>query len=129
MRPRGSCSPIGQRGGPETEFIRRTLWMTSGERMTHPQLLAFAILAAMMGLFVWGRLRYDLVAVLALLASVAAGTVPAASLFTALPAGGTTAPTVAGFDWSPATGSPIATGGLSAFTADPKIAARACGSQ
>jgi hypothetical protein len=57
--------------------------------------------------------------------TLAAGTVTAASLFTALPAGGTTAPTVAGFDWSPATGSPIATGGLSAFTADPKIAARA----
>ena len=33
--------------------------------------------------------------------------------------------TAANFDWSPATGSPIATGGLSAFTADPKIAARA----
>lgn len=49
--------------------------------MTHPQLLAFAILAAMMGLFVWGRLRYDLVAVLALLASVAAGTVPADKAF------------------------------------------------
>ncbi len=49
--------------------------------MTHPQLLAFAILAAMMGLFVWGRLRYDLVAVLALLASVAAGTVPVDKAF------------------------------------------------
>jgi len=57
--------------------------------------------------------------------TVAAGTVTAASLFTALPAGGTTAPAVAGFDWSPATGSPIATGGLSSFTADPRIAARA----
>ena len=57
--------------------------------------------------------------------TVAAGTVTAASLFTELPAGTITAPTAAGFDWSPATGSPIATGGLSAFTADPKIAARA----
>jgi len=57
--------------------------------------------------------------------SVADGTVTAASLFTALPAGTVTAPTAAGFDWSPASGSPIATGGLSAFTADPKIAARA----
>ncbi len=36
--------------------------------MTTPQILAFAILAAMMALFVWGRLRYDVVAVLALLA-------------------------------------------------------------
>src|SRR5690606_605257 len=37
---------------------------------------AFAILAAMMALFVWGRLRYDMVAVLALLAGIAAGIVP-----------------------------------------------------
>ncbi len=57
--------------------------------------------------------------------TVAASTVTAASLFTALPAGGTTAPTVAGFDWSPGSGSAIATGGLSSFSADPRIAARA----
>lgn len=57
--------------------------------------------------------------------TVAASTVTAASLFTALPAGGTTEPTVAGFDWSPGSGSPIATGGLSSFSADPRIAARA----
>ena len=57
--------------------------------------------------------------------TVVAGTVTAASLFMELPAGTITAPTAANFDWSPATGSPIATGGLSAFTADPKIAARA----
>jgi di/tricarboxylate transporter len=44
--------------------------------MTTPQILAFAILAAMMGLFVWGRLRYDMVAVLALLASLFTGIVP-----------------------------------------------------
>ncbi len=44
--------------------------------MTTPQIFAFAILAAMMTLFVWGRLRYDLVAVLALLAGVFAGIVP-----------------------------------------------------
>jgi di/tricarboxylate transporter len=50
--------------------------------MTQPQFLAFAILAGMMGLFIWGRLRYDLVAVLALLASVAAGTVKAKDAFT-----------------------------------------------
>ncbi|MGE0666475.1 MAG: SLC13 family permease [Sphingomonadales bacterium] len=43
--------------------------------MTQPQILAFSIIIAMMGLFIWGRLRYDLVAVLALLASVAVGTV------------------------------------------------------
>lgn len=44
--------------------------------MTTPQIFAFAILAAMMGLFVWGRLRYDMVAVLALLASLFTGIVP-----------------------------------------------------
>jgi di/tricarboxylate transporter len=44
--------------------------------MTPPQILAFAILAAMMVLFVWGKLRYDLVAALALLAAVLAGIVP-----------------------------------------------------
>jgi di/tricarboxylate transporter len=49
--------------------------------MTQPQMLAFAILAGMMLLFIWGRLRYDLVAILALLASIAAGTVPAKEAF------------------------------------------------
>jgi di/tricarboxylate transporter len=44
--------------------------------MTTPQILAFAIIGAMMALFVWGRLRYDLVAVLSLLAAIAAGIVP-----------------------------------------------------
>src|SRR5687767_4886418 len=44
--------------------------------MDSPQLLAFGILAGTMVLFIWGRLRYDLVALLALLTSIAAGTVP-----------------------------------------------------
>jgi di/tricarboxylate transporter len=44
--------------------------------MTTPQVAAFAILAAMMALFVWGRLRYDMVAIVALLAGIAAGIVP-----------------------------------------------------
>ena len=43
--------------------------------MTLPQFFAVAIVAAMMALFIWGRLRYDLVAMLALLAAVAAGIV------------------------------------------------------
>ena len=50
--------------------------------MTLDQGLAFGIVAVMMGLFVWGRLRYDLVAMLALLASVAVGIVPADQAFT-----------------------------------------------
>jgi di/tricarboxylate transporter len=49
--------------------------------MTLPQILAFTILAGMMGLFVWGRIRYDLVAVLALLAAVLVGIVPADKAF------------------------------------------------
>ncbi len=43
--------------------------------MTLPQLAAFLIVGAMMGLFIWGRLRYDVVAMLALAVSLAAGTV------------------------------------------------------
>ncbi|WP_126978472.1 SLC13 family permease [Frigidibacter oleivorans] len=50
--------------------------------MTLPQALSFSILGAMMLLFIWGRLRYDLVAMLALLASLAAGTVTPEQAFT-----------------------------------------------
>jgi di/tricarboxylate transporter len=50
--------------------------------MTTPQALAFAVLAGMMLLFVWGRIRYDLVAVLALLASLALGIVKPDEAFT-----------------------------------------------
>ncbi len=49
--------------------------------MTLPQFLSFTIVAAMMALFVWGRLRYDLVAMLALLSAVAAGIVPPEQAF------------------------------------------------
>ena len=49
--------------------------------MTLDQGLAFAIVVVMMALFVWGRIRYDLVALLALLASVVAGIVPADEAF------------------------------------------------
>jgi len=49
--------------------------------MTLPQILALTIVAAMMGLFVWGRLRYDLVALLALLTAVLVGIVPAEQAF------------------------------------------------
>src|SRR5215204_1114799 len=44
--------------------------------MALDQTLAFAVLAGMMLLFIWGRLRYDLVAILALLAAVFVGLVP-----------------------------------------------------
>ncbi len=44
--------------------------------MTLDQSFSFGIIIAMMGLFIWGRLRYDIVAALALLAAVLAGIVP-----------------------------------------------------
>jgi di/tricarboxylate transporter len=44
--------------------------------MTQDQIFAFAVLTGMMAIFIWGRLRYDLVAVLALLAAVFTGIVP-----------------------------------------------------
>ena len=43
---------------------------------TTAQALVFAILTAMVALFVWNRFRYDLVALLALLAAMASGVVP-----------------------------------------------------
>ena len=43
--------------------------------MTSAQLSVFAILLAAMVLFVWGRLRYDVVAMLALLAGILTGVV------------------------------------------------------
>jgi di/tricarboxylate transporter len=49
--------------------------------MTFDQSLAFTILAAMMALFIWGRLRYDIVGCVALLASVATGLVKPAEAF------------------------------------------------
>jgi len=49
--------------------------------MTLDQALAFTILATAMILFIWGRFRYDLVAVLALLAAVFTGIVPYGQAF------------------------------------------------
>lgn len=49
--------------------------------MTTDQALAFAILAAVVVLLVWDRIRYDIVALGALLAAVAVGIVPADDAF------------------------------------------------
>src|SRR5258708_1974101 len=49
--------------------------------MTTAQIVIFTILAAMLGLFLWDRLRYDLVALLALLAAVLGGVIPASKAF------------------------------------------------
>ncbi len=49
--------------------------------MTLDQVLAFAVILGTIALLIWDRVRYDLVALLALLASVACGIVPAAQAF------------------------------------------------
>jgi di/tricarboxylate transporter len=49
--------------------------------MTTPQILIFVILAVMMTLFLWDRLRYDVVALLALLAAVLTGVIPTKDAF------------------------------------------------
>lgn len=49
--------------------------------MTTPQITIFAVLALMMALFVWGRLRHDVVALAALMACVIAGLVDAEAAF------------------------------------------------
>jgi di/tricarboxylate transporter len=49
--------------------------------MTTPQILSFAVIGAMMAAFVWGKLRYDLVAAGGLLVSVLVGIVPADAAF------------------------------------------------
>ena len=52
--------------------------------MTLPQLLSFAVVGLMMVAFVWGRLRYDLGAALALLIAVLVGVVPPEKAFSGL---------------------------------------------
>jgi di/tricarboxylate transporter len=49
--------------------------------MTTPQLLSVSLVVVMMAAFLWGRLRYDIVAMLALLAGVAVGVVPTGEAF------------------------------------------------
>lgn len=49
--------------------------------MTTEQILAFAVIGAMMVAFIWDRLRYDVVACVTLIIAVALGLVPAAEAF------------------------------------------------
>jgi di/tricarboxylate transporter len=49
--------------------------------MTFHQALAFGLIVATLGLFIWGRLRYDVVALGSVLTGVLIGVVPAASAF------------------------------------------------
>ena len=49
---------------PAAQSLAETRWSLVPRKrgpMTYSQILAFSIVAGMMGLFVWGRLRYDLV--------------------------------------------------------------------
>ncbi|ASV83366.1 citrate transporter family protein [Ochrobactrum quorumnocens] len=50
--------------------------------MTHPQILSFAVIILMMGAFIWGKFRYDIVALCSLLLAVAVGVVPFDQAFT-----------------------------------------------
>jgi len=50
--------------------------------MNTPQLLSVGVLAGMMLLFIWGKFRYDMVAVIALLAALALGIVSPKQAFT-----------------------------------------------
>ena len=50
--------------------------------MTTEQITLFAILCALFALLAWGRWRYDVVALMALMASVVTGVVPAGEAFT-----------------------------------------------
>jgi len=52
--------------------------------MTTDQIIIFAVLAATLGLFIWDKLRYDVVAVLALLAVALTGLIPADEVFSGL---------------------------------------------
>jgi len=52
--------------------------------MTQPQIFSVLLVAGMMAAFLWGRLRYDIVAMLALLLAVLLGLVPAADAFKGL---------------------------------------------
>ena len=49
--------------------------------MTIEEVIVFAIIATTMAMFLWGRVRYDIVAVIALLCGVYAGVVPAIAAF------------------------------------------------
>lgn len=49
--------------------------------MTQPQFLSVALISVMMGAFLWGKLRYDMVALIALLVGLAIGIVPVSDAF------------------------------------------------
>jgi di/tricarboxylate transporter len=72
---------LNQNCNRDAEPVRQPGVSVRTDLMTLHQALAFAIVVVMMGLFVWGRLRYDLVALAALFAAVLVGIVPADKAF------------------------------------------------
>jgi di/tricarboxylate transporter len=65
----------------EERRVHQSRRRRQGWRLSRDQLLTVVILVCLIALFLWDRLRYDLVALLALLASVAAGIVPSDKAF------------------------------------------------
>ncbi len=67
---------------PPVVFLRRsTDWKDRPAGMSVEQIILFTILGVALFFFIWGRFRYDLVAVGALLAATIAGIVPSAEAF------------------------------------------------
>src|ERR1700719_958087 len=61
---------------------RNRAWLRRGQAdVTLPQGLSFAVVGGMLVLFAWDRWRYDIVALVALLAAVACGIVPTSKAF------------------------------------------------
>ena len=52
--------------------------------MTHQQALAFGLIVVTIAAFIWGRLRYDLIALVSLLTGIVLGVVPAKHAFDGL---------------------------------------------
>lgn len=50
--------------------------------MTYAQMMTFVIIGVTIGLFIWNKIRFDIVAILSLFAAVIAGIVPAEKAFT-----------------------------------------------
>src|SRR5580704_16300619 len=73
--------PRGHKGQTPHGRCRDEPFPARGWRLNRDQVLTLVILGCLIVLFLWDRLRYDVVALLALLASVAAGIVPADKAF------------------------------------------------
>jgi di/tricarboxylate transporter len=69
--------------GTRHRTLQSSPWLSGQEiDLTYQQGLAVAVLAGTMALFVWGRWRYDVVAVAGLLAGVLLGVIPTDQAFT-----------------------------------------------